>query len=113
LLIFGEDDDDSQATLSPYALSQGVTAPVQRLEEACFTELAQVIAMWIQRFGPVASRRELLSKLSAACALAAAAPLFDVLDLEGREGVAEVLQGVSDFNEPALRYCESVTSSLH
>jgi tetratricopeptide (TPR) repeat protein len=110
--LFGEGNDDSRATLSPYALSQGAAALVQRLEEAHFTELAQVIAMWMQRLGPVASRRELLSKLSAACALAAAAPLFDVLGPEGHEGVAQMLQGTSDFNEPALRYCEGVVGSL-
>ncbi|HXT44541.1 MAG TPA: hypothetical protein VN748_10550 [Pseudonocardiaceae bacterium] len=110
--LFGLRGGDNRAILSPYVLTQTAAVLVQRLEEANFTELAQVIAMWIQRLGPVVSRRVLLSKLSTACALAAAAPLFDVLDPGGDEGIAQVVQGASDFNEPALRYCEDVVGSL-
>lgn len=110
--LFGPDDSGSRAILSPYVLSRGAAVLVQRLEQANVTRLAQVIAMWIQRLGPVVSRRKLLSKLSAACGLAAAAPLFDGLDPDEHERVARLVQGASDFDEPALRYCEAMVSIL-
>ncbi|MGH3622221.1 MAG: hypothetical protein ACRDQ5_10585, partial [Sciscionella sp.] len=54
----------------------------QRLQGNSFVELAQVIVMWTHRLSSAVNRRELLSKVSAAFSLAAAAPLFDVLDSE-------------------------------
>jgi tetratricopeptide (TPR) repeat protein len=110
--LFRQEGTGSRDILSPFALSQGAALLVQRLEEANFVELAQVIVMWIQRLGTAISRRELLSKLSAAFTLAAAAPLFDVLDSDERERVAHVLQDPSTFDEPTLRCCESMVSTL-
>ncbi len=83
-----------------------------QLQEVNFEELAQVIVMWAQRWNPNVSRREVLSKLSAAFTLAATAPLFDGLDPDEREHVARVLQRPSGFDEPALRYCEGMVANL-
>jgi hypothetical protein len=85
---------------------------VRRPEEENFVELAQAIVMWMQRLGSVVSRREVLSKLSTAFALAAAARLFDVFSLNDHERVAQVLQDPSTFDELTLRYCENMVSSL-
>ncbi|HEX2300539.1 MAG TPA: hypothetical protein VHH34_18850 [Pseudonocardiaceae bacterium] len=54
-----------------------------------------------------------MAKLSAAFTVAAAAPLFDVLDPDERDQVAGVIQGVADFNEPTLRYCTEMVSTLY
>jgi tellurite resistance protein len=110
--LFGEDNNDSITTIPSYILSRGVALLVQRLESVTSVELAQVIAMSIQRLGPAVSRRKLLSKLSAACVLAAAAPLFDVLDPDEHERMVHVLQELSAFDELALRYCEGVVGNL-
>ncbi|MGQ0718414.1 MAG: hypothetical protein ACT4NP_14105 [Pseudonocardiales bacterium] len=110
--LFRQADSDDQAKLSPLVLSRGAALLVQRLEDANFVELAQVIVMWMQGLGSAVSRCEVLSKLSAAFALAAAAPLFDVLDSDEHERVARVLQDPSTFDEPTLRYCESMVSNL-
>lgn len=85
---------------------------LQGLQEINLVELVQVIAMWTQRLGSAINRRELLSKLSAAFSMAAAAPLFDVFDPQEHEQVNRVLRGSSSFDEPTLRYCESMMSSL-
>ncbi|MFZ0120324.1 MAG: hypothetical protein WAL99_12940 [Pseudonocardiaceae bacterium] len=91
----------------------GYTAPlVQRLQEINFTELAQVIVMWMQHLNPSVSRRELLSKLSAAFTAAAVAPLFDVLNPDEHEQVAHAMQDPSTFDLPALRYCEGMITNL-
>ncbi len=78
--LFRHDDGDSRGTLSPFVLSRCTASLAQRLEEVNFGELAQVIVMWMQRHGSAVSRRVLLAKMSAACTLAAAVPLVDVLD---------------------------------
>jgi hypothetical protein len=85
---------------------------VHRLEEIDVVELAQVITMWTHKLGFGANRRELLSKLSAAATLAAAAPVDGILDPEERERVTRVVQGVVGFTEPALRYCEVMAGTL-
>lgn len=110
--LFRQGDTDGQNIVSPFALSQDTALLVQRLEEANFVELAQVIVMWIQRLGTAMSRRELLSRLSAAFTLAAAAPLFDTFDPDVYKRVVRVLQDPSTFDEPTLRYCESMVSNL-
>jgi hypothetical protein len=110
--LFWQADSDHQVKLSPFVLSRGVALLVHRLEEVNFVELAQVIVMWMQGLGSAVSRRELLSKLSAAFALAAAAPLFDVFDPADLERVTQVLQDPSAFDEPTLRYCENMVSNL-
>lgn len=95
---------------TPFMLSRDAVVLVQRLEEASFAELAQVIVMWMYGLGSAVSRRELLPKLSAALALAAAAPLFD--DPGEQERVVHVLQDPSVFDESTLRYCTGMVSAL-
>ncbi len=111
--LFRQDDGGSRGTLSPFVLSRGTALLVQRLEEVDFGELAQVIVMWMQGRGSAVSRRKLLAKLSAACTLAAAAPLFDVLDPDEHERVGHVLQDPSAFDETTLRYCAGMATALH
>ncbi len=110
--LFRQTDSNGRPTLSPFVLSRGAASLVHRLEEANFSELAQVIVMWMQKLGTAVSRRELLNKLSAACALAAAAPLFDVLDPDEYERVTQVLQDPSIFDKTTLRYCENMVGIL-
>jgi hypothetical protein len=103
---------DGRPTVSPFASSDSATALLHQLQEANFEELAQVIVMWAQRLNPSVSRREVLSKLSAAFMLAASAPLFDGLDPDEREHVTSVLKTPSAFDEPALRYCAGMVANL-
>jgi tetratricopeptide (TPR) repeat protein len=107
-----QNDRDEWSGRSSLVLSRADDPLVQRLQEVDFTELAQVIVMWIQRLNPSVSRRELLFKLSAAFAAAAVAPLFDVLDPDEHERVARVMQDPSTFDVPALRYCEGMITNL-
>ena len=109
--LFGQENSD-RGMLSPSVLSRGAAVLAHRLEEIDFVELARVIVMWMQRLGSAVNRRELLSKLSAALMLATAAPLGDVLDPEECDRVVRVVQGAAGFNEPALRYCEGIASTL-
>jgi tetratricopeptide (TPR) repeat protein len=95
---------------TPFMLSSGAVLLVQRLAEGSFAEVAQVIVMWMQGLGSAVSRRELLPKLSAAIALAAAAPLLD--DPDEQERVVRVLQDPSVFDESTLRYCIGMVSAL-
>ncbi|MGH4017456.1 MAG: hypothetical protein ACRDSL_26745 [Pseudonocardiaceae bacterium] len=105
-------DGTAQATRSPFVVSRDALLLIQRLQEISFVELAQVIVMWTQRLGSAVSRRVLLSKVSAAFSLAAAAPLFDVLDPEEHEQITRVLQDPSFFDESTLRYCEGMVINL-
>lgn len=110
--LVGRGDSTARPMLSPLVLSRDALSLSQRLQEINFVELAQVIFMWTQRPGSAVSRRDVLSKLSAAFSMAAAAPLFDALDLEEHERVNRALHDPSSFDEPTLRYCESMMSSL-
>ena len=74
-------DRDGSGALPRPLWSREAVPLLRRLQEIDVTELAQVIVMWIQQFNPSVSRRELLSKLSVAFAIAAVTPLFDVLNL--------------------------------
>jgi tetratricopeptide (TPR) repeat protein len=105
-------DRDGWDVLTPLVLSRATAPLVQRLQEVDFNELARVIVMWIQRLDLSVSRRALLCKLSAAFTAAAVAPLFDVLNPDGHEQVARVVQDSSLFEESALRYCEGMITSL-
>ena len=110
--VVGHADDTARPTLSPFVTSHDALLLLQGLQQINFVELAQVIVMWTHRLGSAVSRRELLSKLSAAFSLAAAAPCFAALDPDGRAQVDRVLPDASSFDEPTLRYCESMMGSL-
>ncbi|MGH3624839.1 MAG: hypothetical protein ACRDQ5_24125 [Sciscionella sp.] len=102
------DDSTTRSTLSPVVVSRDALPLLQRLQESSFVELAQVIVMWTHRLSSAVNRRELLSKVSAAFSLAAAAPLFDVLDSEERKRSTPALHDPSSFDEPTLHYgCSS------
>jgi len=105
-------DRNESAALMPPVLSRAAAPLVRRLQAIDFTELAQVIVMWIQRLNPSVSRRELLFKLSAAFTAAAVAPLFDVLNPDEHEQVARAMRDSSTFDVPALRYCEGMITNL-
>jgi hypothetical protein len=115
------DDDTMVSALNDRAGSGMLPRPVwsratvpllQQLQEVDFTELAQVIVMWIQQFNPSGSRRELLSKLSTALTVAAVTPLFDVLNPDEHDEVIRVMQNPDSFGLPALRYCERMITNL-
>jgi tetratricopeptide (TPR) repeat protein/transcriptional regulator with XRE-family HTH domain len=89
------------------------TSLAHRLQVMDFDELAQVIAMWIRQRTSSVSRREVLSRLSAALTVVAAAPLFDVLAPDEQAHVARMVQDpAGGFDEPTLRYCEGMVNSL-
>jgi len=93
-------------------LVQGAAPLVQQLQEVSFTELTQVIVVWMQRLNPFVSRRELICRLSAAFAAAATGSLFEVLDPDEQNHVTHAIQNSSDFDEPTLRYCEGMVNNL-
>jgi len=107
-----QNDRDEWSVLSPLVLSRMAAPLAQRLQEIDFTELVQVIVMWMQQLDPSASRRELLSKLSTAFTAAAVVPLFDVLNPDEHEQVMRTMQDPSNFDLPALRYCERMITNL-
>ncbi|MGH3545531.1 MAG: hypothetical protein ACRDPW_06360 [Mycobacteriales bacterium] len=107
-----QDDPDAWEALSPLLLTQETAPLVRRLQQVNFTELAQVILMWMQRLDPSVNRRVLLAKLSSAFALAAVSPLFDVLNPDEYEPVARFLQHPETFNLPALTYTERMIINL-
>ncbi|MGH3797768.1 MAG: hypothetical protein ACRDSP_23090 [Pseudonocardiaceae bacterium] len=103
---------DAWGLLSPLVRAHEPTSLIQRLQEVNFTELAQVIVMWMQQLNPSVSRRELLSKLSTAFTLAAVSPLFDVLNPAEYEQVTRVMHHPDKFDLPALRYVERMITNL-
>ncbi|MGH4021946.1 MAG: hypothetical protein ACRDT0_22460, partial [Pseudonocardiaceae bacterium] len=105
-------DADSRSRLSPFVLPGGAASLAARLQAVNVDELAQVIVMWMQQLTLSVSRRDLLSKLSAALTVAAAAPVLDLLDPDEHEHVARGIQAPSGFDEPTLRYCEGMVNSL-
>ncbi|MCA1706211.1 MAG: hypothetical protein LC808_24270 [Actinobacteria bacterium] len=112
LAVPSQNGPDGWGALSPLVLADGAAPLVQRLQEVNFTELAQVIVMWIQKLNPSVSRRVLLSKLSAAFTAAAVSPLFDVLNPAEYEQVTRVMHDPGTFDLPALRYVERMVTNL-
>lgn len=110
--LFRQVNSDGQAKLPPFVLSPGTELLLRRLEEANFVELAQVIVMWMQALGSAVSRRVVLSKLSAAFQLAAAAPLFDMFEPGMHERVSHALKDPTAFDESLLCYCEGIVTFL-
>lgn len=104
--VFVQYNRDERDVLSPLILSRAVLLLLQRLQEVDFTELAQVIVMWIQQLNPSVSRRELLHKLSVAFSAAAVAPLFDVLNPDPWQRT----KPVRELDERLAAYRPAVTS---
>ncbi|MFV2104925.1 hypothetical protein [Micromonospora sp. LOL_024] len=88
-----------------------VASLLQRPEEIDFGKLAQVIVMWMQRIPHSGARRDMLGKLTAALAVAAATPLMDVPGLDGRAEAASVPE-VSRFDPATLAHCEAMMPHL-
>ena len=95
-------------------LATGVKAGelLQRLHAIDFTELAQVIAMWVERINTNISRRSLLFKLSSALAVAAAAPIFDMTEADDRDRVRRALDDPSRIDPATLAHTEEILRSL-
>lgn len=106
------DDQSEWDASSPLVLPRDATALLRRLQEVNFTELAQIIVMWVQHLNPSVNRRELLSKLSAVLTVAAVSPLFDVLNPDEHEQVTQVMQHPGTFDLSALAYVESMIINL-
>ncbi len=100
------------SALSRSGLTGNPPPLVQLIREVDLDELVRVIMMCAQQWNLVMGRRGVLAKLSAAFVVAAAAPMFDVLDPDERRHVARVLSDSPEFDESALRYCEEVVVNL-
>ncbi len=107
-----QDDGVKWEALSSLLLVPGAAPLVQQLQGVSFSEFVQVILVWMRRLNPHVSRRELMYKLSAVFAAAATGPLFDVLDPDEQQHVVRVVQDLSGFDEPTLRYCEGMVNNL-
>ncbi|MGQ0779009.1 MAG: hypothetical protein ACT4NY_32120 [Pseudonocardiales bacterium] len=107
-----QDDRDAEEALSPLLLTQEPALLVRRLQQVNFTELVQVILMWVQRLDPSVNRRVLLGKLSSALALAAVSPLLDALTPDEYEPVARFMQHPDTFDLPALTHAERMIINL-
>jgi tetratricopeptide (TPR) repeat protein len=94
----------------PMALPRDAAALVQRIQDVDLDELAQVIVMWAQQWNPRINRRDTIAKLGVA--FTAAVPFFDTIDTDERDRVARFIQDPSNFDEPALRYCEGMVLNL-
>jgi len=63
---------------------------------------------WAHQLNPLLDRRTLLSKLSTAFTLAAAAPLFDLTEPNDHERIALVLDDPRRLDDATITYAESV-----
>jgi tetratricopeptide (TPR) repeat protein len=105
-------DAASQTGLVGSEVLTGFTSLAHRPQAVDFDELAQVIAMWIRHRTPSISRREMLTGLSAALTVVAAAPLYEVLPPDEQRQVERIVQDPAGFDEPTLRYCEGMVHNL-
>lgn len=96
------------SSLWPDPAGEQLAALADKLRQVDLDELAQTFAMWAQRFNPGLDRREFLFKLSNAFALAAAAPVFDRLDLEMQRRVARVLENPGRLDAEVVSHANSV-----
>jgi hypothetical protein len=97
----------------PLTLSSATPTLAEQLQAVNLDELARVLVMWARHWNPSVNRREVLAKLGAAFTVAAAAPLFSVLDPDEQRHVARVLsEPAPKFDERALRYCEEMVNQL-
>ena len=88
------------------------TALTGQFAEATIEEVTRHVLTWAQHMNPHIDRRALLTKLSAAFALVAAAPAFDTLDADEQTYVIRRQQPGSGFDESTLRYCERAVIGL-
>ncbi len=88
-----------------------VTGLFDRPEEIDFGKLAQVIVMWMQRIPHSSARRDMLGKLTAALAVAAAAPLVELPGMADRANAASVPE-VSRFDPATVAHCEAMMPHL-
>ncbi|MEJ3750607.1 helix-turn-helix transcriptional regulator [Actinomycetes bacterium KLBMP 9797] len=91
---------------------QADAAGLYRLpEEVDFGELAQVIVMWMQRIPHSPARRDMLGRLTAALAVATAAPLTELAGLAERASAAPV-QDIGRFDPATLAHCKTMMPHL-
>lgn len=97
----------AEAAVPPQADASGL----YRLpEEVDFGGLAQVIVMWMQRIPHSQARRDMLGKLTAALAVATAAPLTELAGLTERASAAPL--EVGRFDPATLAHCEAMMPNL-
>jgi tetratricopeptide (TPR) repeat protein len=77
------------------------------LQSLDVNDLADVMTTWLN-LNPNLNRRELLFKLSTALALAAAAPLLDMADLDEYERVVRIADGSARLDEATVSHIEGV-----
>jgi tetratricopeptide (TPR) repeat protein len=80
-------------------------------EEVDFGELAQVIVMWMQQIPHSQARRDMLGKLTAALAVATAAPLVELTGLAERAGAAPATD-IGRFDPATVAHCEAMMPNL-
>ncbi|PZG19191.1 hypothetical protein C1I95_12075 [Micromonospora craterilacus] len=97
-----------EASVPPTADATGL---FHRPEEIDFGKLAQVIVMWMQRIPHSRARRDMLGKLTAALAVAAAAPLAELPGAAEPASAASVPE-VSRFDPATLAHCEAMMPHL-
>ncbi|GAB2963495.1 hypothetical protein GCM10027280_60470 [Micromonospora polyrhachis] len=80
-------------------------------EEVDFGELAQVIAMWMQRIPHSQARRDMLGNLTAALAVATVAPLTELAGLAQHADAAPAAD-LGRFDPATLAHCETMMPNL-
>jgi transcriptional regulator with XRE-family HTH domain len=78
------------------------------LQAMDINELAEAMTTWSGSLGPNLSRRDVLFKLSTAFAVAAAAPLFDMVDWDERDRASGALADPTRLDEATVRHIEGV-----
>ncbi|MFY1623579.1 hypothetical protein ACN268_10260 [Micromonospora sp. WMMD735] len=99
----------ADADAPPQAETAGL---YRRPEEVNFAELAQVITMWMQRVPHPQTRRDMLTKLTAALAVAATAPLTDLAGFTDSATAAPTLTDPARFEPATLAHCEAMMPNL-
>jgi tetratricopeptide (TPR) repeat protein len=85
--------------------------PRFRHVEVNFGELAQVIVMWMHQIPHSPTRRDMLGKLSAALAVATAAPLTGLAGMTPQANAAPAAE-LSKFDQATLTHCEAMMPNL-
>lgn len=77
-----------------------------------YVELAQEVVMWVQGVNSEINRRELLQKISTALTVAAAAPLLDMADPDGRDRAAAALNDPRRIDAVTISHAEQGLKSF-